>query len=119
MKLGPRNLEIVAHLAGDSTTTTVFPADADVTPLLTRLLSLVVVAEVFALAGLGVARVFRILSSGESRVTSAAFTPLTGRPRWRSCSLSCGTVMALMSGTELAMRTAVRPNSSGERAWSK
>ena len=107
------------HLAGDSTTTTVLPAATAVTPLLTRLLSSVVVAEAFALAGVGVSRVFRSLSSGVSRAMSTAFTPLTGRPRSRSCSLSCGTVMVLMSGTELAMRTAARLNSSGDRAWSR
>ena len=113
-------MEIVLHLAGDSTTTTALPAATAVTPLLTRLLSLVVVALAgSALAGLGVARVFGSLSSGVSRATSAAFTPLTGRPRLRSSALSCSTVMVLMSGTELAMRTAVRLNNSGERAWSR
>ena len=37
---------------------------------------------------------------------SEAFTPLTGRPRWRSSALSSGTVHASMSAAELAMRTA-------------
>jgi hypothetical protein len=45
-------------------------------------------------------------SDAASRATSAAFTPLTGMPRWRSSAFSSGTVNASMAGAELAMRTA-------------